>query len=504
MQNSMIKENTSEVKSLVVKEQIEFCLTYIESLSPFLYETIKQNFSDYCNTFNSLNKKNRYMKNIFSNVKKISDIENKKIVVLNSSFKDSFYQNLKNIKNSNLVKKRLLGIMDTCSAISELLNELFLLYFSLDEKSKRCSKNVLDESIELPKLVVDLPKKNEGNGIVFGYKDNTENGLYLHITQNENGVVFSEKSFENEEKLFEKLLAGEDEKFDIEGFSFQKKNLSTFEKKRQNYIQYIYELEKNMYKLRLKDIDLTFPVNKLMEIANDILEIIYNNMVDSREYNGIENVIMYYTYKTYGADILLRKYDELLLTFNKKLDSSPSFIKKVIISELEENNVSVNKKILMSSSNILIALNKKIFRDFNSLLLRYYNCLEKIIFKVTKYMEIEEIIKLYKSVCSNIYVINKQLKIDIVKLYSNVQKVFVLVLYERLYPYKNKEFDIVIKICKEYLNEDFYIKNINLEVINNLKNEEYKLENMYNCYVYDKYSRKIAQWNSGNIFYRSD
>ena len=499
MQKSIVKNDSLDKNSIAIKKQIDFCLTCIESLSPFLCDSIKKSIEDYCNNLNSDNKKkSRYVENILNKMKKIYNIEKKKRIVISEEIKKNYLTLLSEISKKDL-KKKITLLINEKEYLSDVILELLMIYFSLNGKCEVKQKN--KALLKQKKVIVSNGKLDrfEYDKILVDYKDSSA-GLYLHIIKNDSGCKFSEKSFEIEEILYEKSLLENREKIIFGLIEEQKKDLSAFEKKRQNYILYVYNLEKNMNNLKSKEIDLTYPVNKMIQISDDIIELVYNEMLNVDQYSGIENVVMYYTYKTYGKDYIFQKYDEMVESFNTKIDNSSLFIKDFIKKELSE--ISKINGILPTSKNLINSLNQRIIKEINVIIFRYYNDLEKILYKITNYMNIEEIVSLYKEICDNMSIINKHMNVDIVKMHSNVQKEFVLILSDRIYPLKEKCYDDLEMICKEYLNSEVYFKNSSFDNINVIRTEEQKIEKAYNNYVYSKYLKVFQEWNFDNIFYK--
>lgn len=498
MQKSIVKNDSLDKNSIAIKKQIDFCLTCIESLSPFLCDSIKKSVEDYANNLNSDNKKNRYVENILNKIKKLHNIEKKKKVIISEEIRKNYLVVQSEITKKEL-KKKISLLINQKDYLSDVLLELSLIYFSLNDKQVIKSKNISILDHKKSSFSDGKFDKTEEGKLLVDYKDSST-GLYLHILKNDSGCKFSEKSFEIEEILYEKSLLENREKIIFGLTEEQKKDLSAFEKKRQNYILYVYNLEKNMNNLKSKEIDLTYPVNKMIQISDDIIELVYNEMLNVDQYSGIENVIMYYTYKTYGKDYIFQKYDEMVESFNTKIDNSSLFIKDFIKKELSE--ISKINGILPTSKNLINSLNQRIIKEINVVIFRYYNDLEEILYKITEYMNIEEIVSLYKEICDNIVIINKHMSIDIVKMHSNIQKEFVLILSDRIYPLKEKCYDDLEMICKEYLSSEVYFKKNSFDNYNVVRTEKQKIENAYNNYVYNKYLKVFQEWNFDNIFYK--
>ena len=105
MQKSIVKNDSLDKNSIAIKKQIDFCLTCIESLSPFLCDSIKKSVEDYANNLNSDNKKNRYVENILNKIKKIYSIEKKKRIVISEEIKKNYLTLLSEISKKDLKKK---------------------------------------------------------------------------------------------------------------------------------------------------------------------------------------------------------------------------------------------------------------------------------------------------------------------------------------------------------------------------------------------------------------
>lgn len=398
------KESFVEKKELINKLFIN-TVKYVNSYSEFVANSLYLNWQKFIET----TKKDRYVEKLNKNIEKIKKLENKQVddkfiqeVVVNNLL--LINRNLKNVDARYC--KRMMEEIQKFKSISLILRYLldeYLKYY--DDNSKQdVEVEQLVNSIKLKKtcdkekdndIDIELPQMKAVATISL---DKSEN-YYVHIKIIDSKMLFDEESFKLEKEKYHKALTENKEEPFITDDTLK---YSSFEKKRRIYIKSMYELDKTLWNLINKKVDITYPVDKVFKCAGDIVDNIYKELVNYNNDKTVLNNLLNLTISSYGSVSKLLLYADL---YEYLMGAIPS------LDEI------TREEVINSSKYMIVEKGYKEFRDiegvFPSIDDLYRAANEKIIIYVcqnrmmiinnldflniyTRYMSEKEISKLYK------------------------------------------------------------------------------------------------------------
>lgn len=398
------KESFVEKKELINKLFIN-TVKYVNSYSEFVANSLYLNWQKFIET----TKKDRYVEKLNKNIEKIKKLENRQVddkfiqeVVVNNLL--LINRNLKNVDARYC--KRMMEEIQKFKSISLILRYLldeYLKYY--DDNSKQdVEVEQLVNSIKLKKtcdkekdndIDIELPQMKAVATISL---DKSEN-YYVHIKIIDSKMLFDEESFKLEKEKYHKALTENKEEPFITDDTLK---YSSFEKKRRIYIKSMYELDKTLWNLINKKVDITYPVDKVFKCAGDIVDNIYKELVNYNNDKTVLNNLLNLTISSYGSVSKLLLYADL---YEYLMGAIPS------LDEI------TREEVINSSKYMIVEKGYKEFRDiegvFPSIDDLYRAANEKIIIYVcqnrmmiinnldflniyTRYMSEKEISKLYK------------------------------------------------------------------------------------------------------------
>ena len=396
------KESFVETKELINKLFIN-TVKYVNSYSEFVENSLYLNWQKFIET----TKKDRYVEKLNKNIEKIKKLENKQI-------DDKFIQevivsnlllingNLKNVDTRYC--KRMMEEIQKFKCLSSillyLLNEYLKYYEDNSKKDVEIEHQVnnikLNKSDDKKKDdYIELPQMKAVATISF---DKNEN-CYVHIKIIDNKMLLDEKSFKLEKENYHRsLLENKEDPFITDSTL----KYSSFEKKRRIYMKSMYELDKNLCNLINKQVDITYPVDKVFKCARDIVDNIYKEIVNYNNDKTVLNNLLNLTISCYGSTSKLLLYADLYDYLMRVIPSLDEVIKEEVINSSKYMIVEKGYKefrevegIFPSIDDLYKAANEKIIiyvcqnRQMILNNLDYLNI-------YTRYMSEKEISKLYK------------------------------------------------------------------------------------------------------------
>ena len=398
------KESFVEKKELINKLFIN-TVKYVNSYSEFVANSLYLNWQKFIET----TKKDRYVEKLNKNIEKIKKLENKQVddkfiqeVVVNNLL--LINRNLKNVDARYC--KRMMEEIQKFKSISLILIYLLDEYLKYYEDNSKQDVEVeqLVNSIKLKKtcdkekdndIDIELPQMKAVATISL---DKSEN-YYVHIKIIDNKMLFDEESFKLEKENYHRaLIENKEEPFITEDTL----KYSSFEKKRRIYIKSMYELDKTLWNLINKKVDITYPVDKVFKCAGDIVDNIYKELVNYNNDKTVLNNLLNLTISSYGSVSKLLLYADLY---------------EYLIGTIPSLDEITREEVINSSKYMIVEKGYKEFRDiegiFPSIDDLYKAANEKIIIYVcqnrmmiinnldflniyTRYMSEKEISKLYK------------------------------------------------------------------------------------------------------------
>lgn len=436
--DSVYVDNMNVIHMLIQKV-IHFVYLYSTNIA----DSLSIGWSNYQNS--PAHKKERYLQKIHKKIEQLSMIEKKKCLSC-----ESLTYELKQIvslgytekKISSKRKKQLLKEIEIIDSCSVYLSSFLEMYLEMEEKNKKELKNK-KEQIVLPKL-----KKVKKEKKIQVFTDN--NGyVYFHVFSLNGVMMLDKESFAYENRLYEESL-NHHQPFAIWDTICGK--LSPFEKRRKIFIQSMFSLEENLLRLKEKEIDITYPVEKYFVYSKQILDYLYKEVLSFKEKNTVLDTLQEMTTSAYGCYRLLPIYDSLVSTFVSKTIDAVVHVEilraadacKVLSDFIEFKNITHVVPTLDDIKRLLyLRIIKNIHIDFE----KYFSDMDYKLMQVTQYMSEEEVFHFYEEMKT---ILLRNCMHDSNKIlirYKNLQASVAKILSKRL------EISSV-EVVKQYLKED--------------------------------------------------
>lgn len=521
----------------------------IDYFSSFLKNNIRNNFNEYlkCSTDS---KKNRIMDNIKSNIDKLVKSEDKKGLskevktnikklldrvneFRNDKLIDGKYAKVLNeIINKELLSDVLYGLLNEYNNVSMILKK---------EKNRNINKSISKNEIEtsrkkLENLVDQI--KSKKNKIIENYNNeeieielpnlkpvekkvtplNVRSLIMLHdghkyIYYNiekigTNKYRFDLDSFCAEEDLYNQSIIDNRNDLFSEMILDNDVVLAPFEKRRMQFIQNMFEMEKGINKLCNKKIDITTSLDKYYIYAKSIVDNYYLQIMSNDSDINALNTLMYFTRISYGAGRQFDNYNKVSTIFLDNYNKVPGYVSK----ELLINSYSLKSKIefrefrqipyvIPRGVDIINILNERLIGEISNNIINYIGDINYYIDKVSVYMNVDDLMNLYfssrNSLNRNSLNNNKINDKDFIKLQRKICEVICRKLgtgIGNLSDYKKELF----RICNEVLHENPLFIVDRYEVISEESKHKRKIEDECRKIAYSKYESDINEWNSNN------
>lgn len=439
------ERNIDIIENQIIDKLFIFNLNYVNDYSEFLYNSLSLNW----NNITSVSNNARHLDKIKKNLDKLYKIENKKsflinvqtIIVENKNKLEEFNDSL-----SSKTLKKVLSQLDECSSLRDIL-QLYLNLYNDCNKVKSKKKENLEEVVKSIKLKDNKCNKDNScdkdliNKLVFS--EGKDGKYYSNILIIANKMFLDKDSFDCEVALYNETLY----KHKYLDFLEDKKNYSTFEKKRRIYIKSMFEIDRNMVLLSQKKVDITFPVEKMFKIAKDLIDYIYIEIIEYEEATSVLKTLANLTIEAYGTKRKIKMYEELIDNTFDKLNNVDDLVYQEVINTAKSvilkngyrdfKNIST---IFPTINDVYKAVNEKIIsylrRNINFVLSN-----KKDLSLFVSYMSLKEIVDLYTIIKDEIY--SNQLE---TKYFIVIQKNIVSILTNK---FDLTETDILSTILKE-------------------------------------------------------
>ena len=377
-----------------INKMFNLNLKYVNNYSEFLSNSMSLNWQNLVSTDNN----DRHIDKLKKNLNKIEKMENKKSPIVDIDvIKKENIEEMKKLGKGRLSRfsKRMMESVESFNSLTKILNYYLELYVDIiDSEHEGRKKNELEkvvENIKLKKKVKDLPEEK------VVYSQDRNGNYYSNIVIENNKMSFDEESFQIEFSKYKDLLNSKEDYSKSE----VKLNFSPYEKKRRIYIKSMYEMDKSILGLLNKDVDITFPVEKVYRIAEELVNYIYKENVDYEIATSVLNTLTNKTIDTYGSKIKINLYNELVTDLSKKLSRTDKYIYQEIVSSTNSIKDSMSfkefkniKGLFPTIEDIYIAANEMIFVYVRRNVTNFINNLDKIKYLVRN-MSILEIVHLY-------------------------------------------------------------------------------------------------------------
>ena len=402
-------------------------LKYVNEVSSFVMNSLQSNWNNYV-----LKNNNKYLDKILKNLDKLSSIENKR-------FNQKDIEKIKN-ENQQLIKhaydnkisryiRFILEKINNINALSELLFYYVDLYNS---EIQVVNKKIVSQN------PVSVKKKSKIVSSLINGK------IYLHVDYFDNKMSFNSNSLKAENDNYLKALSNKKKLF----FEIYDVNLSSYEKKREIYINEMYLQTLSLVELFNKKIDITFPVDKVFDAVIGIVDNLYKEIINYDNSNSVLSLLLNRTIDSYGSKYKINIY----LKGIEKLYNSIENVDKYIVKELKDSVElclhSSKYRVLSNISNLFPMLDD-IYFCVNIKIKKYINKNINLIMKniellehLCKYMSKEDIIELYYELRDVLYYEKYDTKYLI-----HLQKIFVFM-------FKNKYQLSEEKILRDYFKEN--------------------------------------------------
>lgn len=364
-------------------------LKYVNKYSEFVADSLSLNWSNF------INNKRSSINKIVKNIDKISKIEEKRNV--NKLDKVILVDNLLLI-NKYLKEKKSRYLKTIMYEIQQINSFSDLLRYYLELYNQSTIKKEKEDDLQVIVNTIKKSKKKEDNTIKeIIYSEDSRSYYYTHIVFDRNKMLLNKGSFDIEKKMYDEYLNEGKMEFLDKKFKF-----STFEKKRIIYVNSMFSLDSCLYSLINKKVDITYPVDKVFRCAEELVDVLYKELVDIPLKESVLHNLMMITVESYGSKRKIELYKKLV----NKLEDELSHCSKFVYDEF------------VSSSNVL--LDNYGFNDFLNIR-GYFPVLEDLYAVVNKSVK-QYVIKNVLSIINDINCLDCYTKymdiLDIVDIYN--------------------------------------------------------------------------------------
>ncbi len=450
----MNSEASFVYKKDFIDKLFTFSLSYVNKYSSFIYEGLDNTWNLYIHSQQSATKRKRYHDKLVKDIEKLSTIEGRK-----SSYYDYslIADDIRNCIDSMEFKASARFVKDLMQEIYYIGSLSQLLLFLLDKNDEIDRKIIKKEIKKLKEDKILLPQKMVVKKQTISYVVDKNGYIYSNLAKDKNTLVFDKKSFQYENKLFDEAVSEDKELLmiipnDVEG------KISPYEKKRRIYIQTMLDLIKRINKLASKKIDITHPVEQYYYCSKTLVDNLYKEICDLGEKKSVLNLLLNETIKAYGCERMLREYEHVSIRFidkMKELDtySSDELYNTSLVTR-EKGSYFCFRNIeypIPLLKDIYKVLNDKLILSVNINYKEYFSNLENTLDRFTKYMDEEEIVRLYSEFKDVIFKKSKYSSTVMNEKYIQLQMVVSKII--------SKKMNISIEnATNNYLNEEVVYK----------------------------------------------
>lgn len=363
--------------------------------SDFVGKNLLDNWQNYLNKENSNKKRNLLWDKINKSISKLSnkvygDIGNLN-ALLNEIDKIIYSMQEDKLYNKNDIKE-LREKIDSCVTERDLLILWLNQYKNIEMKENKILNNenkVIKKSKELETIPVIKRTYCDKNGY-----------WYANISVKNGNIIIDNKRFEKEIYLYEKCL--EEGKLVFVDYVINKKKISPYEKRRRNYIKSMFILESDMLNLKEKKVDMIYPLEKLYNCAEEIVNNLYRELFDYKKENDIFDALNKMTVKAYGSERKLQVYKEIFDYFNNSLKNNDVYVNDELYNYANTLKNGKDYKCfnevegtIPTIDDLYHLLSKKIIRNIDINYELYIYDIKNMIEETNKYMNIDDLVEFY-------------------------------------------------------------------------------------------------------------
>lgn len=439
------ERNIDIVENQIIDKLFIFNLNYVNDYSEFLYNSLSLNW----NNITSVSNNARHLDKIKKNLDKLYKIENKKSSLVNILTIIVENKNkLEELKDSLFSKtlKKVLSQLDECASLRDILQLYLNVYVDCNKVKNKKNEN-LEDIVKSIKLKDNKCNKDNScdkdliNKLVFS--EGKDGKYYSNILITDNKMFLDKDSFEYEVTLYNEMLY----KNKYLEFLEDKRNYSSFEKKRRIYIKSMFEIDRNMLLLAQKNVDITFPVDKMFKIAKDLMDYIYIEIIEYEDATSVLKTLANLTIEAYGTKRKVKMYEELIDNTFDKLNNVDSFVYQEVVNTAKSVILKNGYRDFKNISTIFPTIND-VYKAVNTKIISYLRRNIKLVLTNKKdlslfvsYMSLEEIVNLYTIIKDEIYCNKLETKYFII-----IQENVVCILMDK---FALTEKDIISTILKE-------------------------------------------------------
>lgn len=544
MANIVVYKNHLTVVQTLIFDTIDSA----SSISEFLSDNLKNNFNE-CIKSSTDNKRNRIIEKVNSNIDKLNKREEKKVdkkllVKINCKINSRLDECYKNKIIDNKYKNYILKLVDRekiSLILSELFNEYNNICLTIKKENNRninksISKNVIESSrktlenlvdqIRVKKNIVEDYKNNELDIELPKVKSKNEQSktgvrsltmlhdghkyIYYNLEKvGTNKYKFDIDSFSAEEDLYLKaLVENRTEVFSEMMYFDNDVILSPFEKRRMQFIQNMYDMERGLDVLKIKKVDVTTNVDTFYKFAKSIVDNFYLQLMSEDSDINALNTLMYFTRLSYGANRQFENYRKASNSFLDKYSKVPSYVTKELLinsysikSKVDYNEFRRIQNIIPTDEDIIVVLNRRLSTELSDNIMKYISDISFYIDRVVTYMKIDDIVDMYLNIRNSLNrfglrnpSVNEK---DFIKLQRKICEVICRKLcigYNSINDYAKE----LYRICNNLLKEKPIFVVDRYEVLSEDYKQKLKIEEEYRKIAYKKYINDISLWNNDN------
>jgi len=409
----------------LINDLFIFNIKYIKLISPFLGDTILENWNSIINV-DSESKYSRLMIKIKNNLNKIKENKNNKI-----NYKELKEGNLKVIDCYEIDKKYRVFISKKIKSLDNIIDIILFLLFEYDKYREK----------------IVIKKNNIVNHVVKYVKDQQGN-IYANMILSGGRLTFDSGSFNNEKWLFKNAIKNNTKlelviPEDLDG------SLSPFEKKRRIYLFTMNDIYRDINCIMKEPFDIYYPIDKFFKYANTFVLSLYKETFEYNRRNANLNELWMKTINSYGTSVGLDYYEKMYWFLMNNVSSLDIVI---LVSFKEMSNVEKRKKeyvlfkdilgIVPSLVDIYSAYNSIVIKNISSNYKYYLVDFEERIAASIKYMDVSEMISFYRTFK------------DVLKINNASNDLYVLLQKSVSKGIKSRINEGLKVIVKEYLKEE--------------------------------------------------
>lgn len=422
-------------------------LNYVNVLSEFLANSLDSNWNKFIETGN----KNKYIDKIKKNIDKVEKIEIKQsnerflqevlvsnLLLINKSLKKG------DVRYCKKIMRELQCLKSLGQILNYLLNEYTIFLNMIDVRKNNETTKLKND------LIIQNGHMKEEKIISYSVVTSLDrnNNYFVHIKITNNKMVFDEKSFELENDNYKNALINNN---DNPFVTDSKLNYSSFEKKRRIYVKCMYDLDRRIYNLTSKKVDITYPIDKVFNCAREVVDCIYRELINYSSENSTLGVLMNYTINTYGGISKIDLYSKLYTYLKESIENVDVITKQEIIDSskymiVEKGYVEFRniESFLPSIDDVYKAVNDKIMIYLCQNIHTIFNKIN-LIDGYTRFMNIMDLAKLYTNLKS--IMIRERLSS---KYFIDLQKCLVNIIKDRFNKVESEIFNSILKDEKLY------------------------------------------------------